>query len=172
MRSQDKEKHSDLLSKAAEHRAALHKVQDGIEQVEQKVSRAGAAFDERLASIESKMSQARETSDRHFDEIGAQVVDTQTSVTSLRSTGEQILRYLGTFPREMHELLQSILRANWQMYQVLLKIQQSISPSPTGLLNSNIRFEDALGDYKELPYEYFRHWEVRIRAATNSSLIY
>ena len=167
MDSRDKEKHSDLMSKVAEHRATLHKVQDGIVQVDEKISRAGAAFDKRLEGIENNMTQARETSSRGFDEIVAKVKGTQTSVMSLRSTGEQILRCLRTFPREMRELLQKILIANWQMYQILLKIQQTTVRSPTGLLDSNIRFEDALGDYSELPYEYFRHWEVRITASTN-----
>ena len=155
------------MSKVAEHRATLHEVQDGIMQVDEKLSQAGAAFDQRFDGIENNMTQARETSSRRFDEIGAIVKDTQTSVMSLRSTGEQILRCLGTFPREMRELLQKILCANWQMYQILLKIQQSTTRSPTGLLQSNIRFEDALGDYRELPYDFFRHWEVRVTAFTN-----
>ncbi|KAL2043072.1 hypothetical protein N7G274_004132 [Stereocaulon virgatum] len=31
---------------------------------------------------------------------------------------------------------------------------------PTSLLETDIRFEDALEEYRELLYEYFRHWEV------------
>jgi len=45
----------------------------------------------------------------------------------------------------------------------MLQMQQNISPRPTNLLESNIRFEDALGEIKELPYEYFRHWEVEFQ---------
>ena len=152
-----------MISKAAEHRAVLHKVRDKIALVEEKVSRAEGVFDKRFGDIENNMSRARESCDHRFDEIGAKLEDAKTSVMSLRSTGEQILRCLGTFPQEMRELLQNIVRANWHMYQVLLNIQQSTSRSPTGLLESNIRFEDALGDSRELPYEYFRHWEVRIK---------
>lgn len=150
MGSRDEDKHSDLMSKAAEHRAALQKVQDGVKQVEEKVSRAGAAF-ERLDSIHNTISWAGEASKRRFDEIDTKVEHTQISVMSLRSTGEFCLRRLGTFPREMRELLENILRANWQMYQILLKIQQSTVRPPTGLLESNVRFEDALGGYRELP---------------------
>ena len=168
MDSRNQEKHSDLMSKAAGHRAALHKVQDGIAQVEVRMSRAGAAFDRRLDVLETDMSQARETSNGRLDEIGAKVGDTQTSVMSLRSTGEQILKCLRTCSREMRELLENILRANWQMYQVLLKIQQSTVRSLTGLLESSIRFEDALGEYRELPYEFFRHWEVSTTAFKNT----
>ena len=164
MDSRNQKKHSDLMSKAAEHRAALHKVQDGIVQIEDKMSRAGAAFDRRLDGIENDMSQAREASSRRLDGMGAKIGDTQASVMSLRSTGEQILKFLRTFPREMRELLENILRTNWQTYQVLLRIQQSTTRSPTGLLESNIRFENALGEYRELPYEFFRHWEVSTRA--------
>lgn len=168
---QVEEKHSDLMSKAAEHRAALHKVQEGMVQVEEKVSRAGVACNVRLDSMENKMTQAKEAFDHRFDEIDAKVESTQTSIVNLRSTGEEILRCLGTFPREMRELIQCILHANWQMYQVLLKIQQSTARSPTGLLESNIRFEDALGDYRELPYEYFCHWEVRTTAITGFVIV-
>ena len=160
MDTRNQEKHSDLMSKAAEHRAALHKVQDGVAQIEDKMSRAGAVFDRRLDGIENDITQAEKTSSRCLDEISAKVGDTRTSVMSLRSTGEQILKFLRTFPGEMRELLENILRANWQTYQVLLRIQQSTTRSPTGLLESNIRFEDALGEYRELPYEFFRHWEV------------
>ena len=171
MGSRAQEKHSDLMSKVAEHRAGLQKVQDGITQVEGKVSRVGVALDQRLDRVDATISQAGETSDRRFDEIGAKVEHTQFSVISLRKTGEQILRCIGTFPREMRGLLQNILHANWQMYQVLLKIQQSTARSPTGLLESNIRFEDALGDYRELPYEYFRHWEVNMKAFTYTAFV-
>lgn len=167
MDSRNKEKQSDLMSKVAEHRATMHKIQDGIVQLDEKVSGARAAFDQRFYGIENNMTLAGEASSRRFDEIGARVKDTQTSVMSLRSIGEQVLRCLGTFPKEMRELLQNIMCANWQMYQVLLKIQHNTARSPTGLLESNIRFEDALGDYRELPYEFFRHWEVRITAFTN-----
>ena len=170
--SRNEEKHSDLMSKAAEHRAALHKVQDGIVQIEKKVVQAESAFHQRLESIENDMSKTVESSDRHFHEITAKVEGTQTSVTSLRSTGEQILHCLRTFPQEMRGMLENIIRANWQMYQILLNIQQRTDRSPTGLLESNIRFEDALGDYRELPYEFFRHWEVRITLDTNSILVY
>ena len=151
------------MSKVAEHRAELQRVQNGIAQVEEKVSRAEGLFDRRLGNIENETSKARESQDRRFDEFGTKMEETKSSVMSLRGTGEQILRCLGTFPREMRELLQSIVRANWQMYQVLLSIQQNASRSPTGLLESNIRFEDAFGDRRELPYEYFRHWEVRVK---------
>ena len=171
MGSRDEEKHTDLMSKAAEHRAALYKVEEGMVQIGEKISQVGAACEQRLDGVEDNVSQAKETSNRRFDEIGAKFEDTRTSVMSLRTTWEQILGCLGTFPRarEMRELLQKILRANWQMYQILLKIQQSTARSPTGLLESNIRFEDALGDYREMPYEYFRHWEVRITAFINRS---
>ena len=86
MNSQNQKKHSDLMSKAAEHRAALHKIQDGVAQVENKLSRAGAALDRRLDIIENDMSQAKKASSCRLDEIGAKVGDTQTSVMSLRST--------------------------------------------------------------------------------------
>lgn len=169
------------MSRAAEHRAALHKVQDGIVRIEKKVVRADSVFHQRLDSIENDMPQAMRSSDRHFHEISAEVEVTNTSVTSLRSTGEHILRCLRTFPREMRELLQNIIRANWQMHQVLLNIQQKIDRSPTALLESNIQFEDALGDYllvalqkpiavTEASMQRLRIWIMRFDADCKSML--
>ena len=79
---------------------------------------------------------------------------------SLRSLAEQIMNYISTFPSEMRDLLQKFLLSNWQMYQMLPSIQQSTARSPTGLLESSIKFENAMVELRELLYEYFRHWEV------------
>lgn len=97
MDSRGEEQHGDLMSKVADHRAVLHRIQDGITAVEEKVSRAGAAFGQRLDGIDKAISQAGETSSHRFDELDAKVEHTQTSVLSLRSSGVQILRCLGAF---------------------------------------------------------------------------
>lgn len=58
MNSRGEEQHGDLISKAAEYRAVLHRIQDGITAVAEKVSRAGAAFDQRLDGIDKAFSQS------------------------------------------------------------------------------------------------------------------
>lgn len=49
---------------------------------------------------------------------------------------------------------------NLELYRLLLQIQRDIPQTPTQLLPDNIKFEDALGRVKLLPYAWFRHWEV------------
>ena len=76
MDSRGEEQHGVLMSKAAAHRAVLHRIQDGITVIEEKVSRA--AFDQRLDGIDKAISQAGETSNHRFDELDATVEHTQT----------------------------------------------------------------------------------------------
>jgi hypothetical protein len=44
--------------------------------------------------------------------------------------------------------------------RIRLAVQTHIPPTPTALVTSNIKFTDALDRYKELPYDYFRKWDV------------
>ena len=134
--------HGGLMSKIAEQRAALQHIHEQVVYLNDGLNHQAAATRASLDAISS-------TTDA-----------TQASVLSLRSLGDQIMQYIGAFPRDLRDLLRTIMRSNWQMYQLLLQIQTNTSPNPTVLLESNIKFEDAMGDYLELPYQFFRHWEV------------
>jgi len=79
----------------------------------------------------------------------------QTSLVTLRSLSLQIMSFLRTFLEELQTLLQNITCTNMRMYFMLLSIYKRVSSSPTMLLQSNIRLEDALGVVWELPYEWF-----------------
>jgi hypothetical protein len=57
-----------------------------------------------------------------------------------------------------HQQLISLVRDETE--RVRLAVQQHIPAAPTALLASNIKFTDALDRYKELPYDYFRNWDV------------
>lgn len=116
----------------------------------------------RIINIEDGMEQATQDSRDRLDALSSNVDATKAAVLSLRGMGQNIMSFISTFPIEMRDLLQKILLSNWQVYHMLLTIQQSPAPSPTGILESNIKFEDAMGELKELPYEFFRHWEVWI----------
>ena len=129
------------MTKVAEHRAALEQVQHRLINIEENMTNADHMYNARLNAISDKVG------------------ETQQSVLSLRGIGEQISALLRSFPLEMRDLLQGILQSNWHIYQILLQIQHNPPKSPTGLLDSNIKFEDAMGDRRELPYDIFRHWE-------------
>lgn len=135
-----KREHTDLMTKVIEHRAALDQVQHQI------------------TDLEKNMTNADEVRSAKFDVMSNKVGETQQSILSLRGIGEQISALLQSFPLEMRDLLRGILRSSWNIYQILLQIQQDTPTSPTGLLESNIKFEDAMGDRRELPYDIFRHW--------------
>ena len=131
-----------LEDKIAEHRTMLDSVQDRVQKTDDRTKLLQVASQERLISTCAQF----ERMDR--------------SIVRIRHLGEQIVDYLNTFPRKIQGYLRAILQSNLQMYQLMLQIQQNISSRPTHLLESDIRFEDALGETKQLPYEYFRHWEV------------
>ena len=125
------------MAAVADNRAALGRIQSGTEDMSNSLQEANAASHKKLDALSTKTDA------------------TQSSILSLRSLAEQVASHIAHFPRELRDLLRAILRSNWQMYQVLLQVQRCTSHNPTGLLDSNIKFEDALGEYRELPYEYF-----------------
>lgn len=146
LHARTKSQHGDLMTKISEQRATLQDVQKEVGQLKDNVKDEATTIHTRLDAISS-------TND-----------SIQASVLSLRGLSDQMKRYIGTFSRDIQDLLRTIMWSNWQMYRVLLQIQANTAPKPTMLIESNIRFEDAMGDYRELPYEFFRHWEVRLSA--------
>lgn len=136
----------------AEHRRALYSVQERMQKLEDTTRSMGSS-----AELES------ENHLRRFE-------STDRSLISIRRLGDQIVSHLNAFPGKIQGLLQAILQSNIKSYQMLLKLQKDIPPRPTNILESNIRFEDALGEVRYLPYEYFQHWEVRFFAAVTASV--
>lgn len=134
---------SQILSKAVEHGVAIE------------------AANDRLARIDRKVEESNEGLTSRLDTISSTICTTQNTVVSLKSMGQQLVDFVRTFPVELRDMLGKILQSNWQIYHLLLSLQQSPGPRPTTLLDSNIKFQDALGEVRELPYEYFRYWEVR-----------
>ena len=130
------------MLKIAEHRATVLHVQRQVESLKDNMTEEGTATRARLDAISSDTNA------------------TQASVTNLRTLAEQIAGYIRTFPQNVRDALQGPMQSNWQMYQILLQIQRATSRAPTSLHASNIRFTNALGEYRELPYEYFCYWEV------------
>jgi hypothetical protein len=116
--------------------------------------------DASLQDAKEKAHHAQQSMNNHLEAISTTTRGTHSSVMSLRNIGGQLLAFFDTFSTEARKVLQKILQTDLRTYHLLLQVQRDIAASPTGLLKSNIEFEDALGRYRELPYEYFRYWEV------------
>ena len=112
---------------------------------------------ERARCTEAMIGQAAQEATTDMTTVRSDTASVRSSVVHMSNIGQQLLSFLGSFQSEMRQKIGRLLSLNWLMYQMLLVMQQNISRSPTGLLQSNIRFEDAMGEPKELPYEYFRH---------------
>ena len=138
-----KQGQKDLHCKIIEHRTKLEQVQASIENLEGNISQKTAAVCERLNTISEKANAM------------------QLSVLSMRHFRDQIMAYVRIFPKEGIELLKTVIKNNAQIYQTLMQIQHSVSRAPSSLQASNLRFTNVLGEYRELPYEYFCQWEVR-----------
>lgn len=123
----------------------------------------GAKIDRTASKIDAmnvKIEETNDTTHNKIDRLSTKVEQVQTSVSSARSVAKQVFDFLVSFSREAQEIMRAIIQSNWQIYRVLLEVQDRVAQTPTGLLNSNIKFENALGEYWEFPYEVFRHWEV------------
>ena len=142
IQKQGEKQHSELLSKVAEHRAVVGNLKNQTSNLGHEIKKNAMDTQERL------------------DALSSTVDGTKTAVMSMRDIVQHVGHFVSTFPFEMRDLLQKILQANWQLYHLLLNIQQNPGQSPTGLLESNIHFEDAMGGWTSLPFEHFRHGEV------------
>jgi hypothetical protein len=101
---------------------------------------------------------------QHLAALSISLASAQSSLINLRNLGSQFMVFLQSFPAELRMMLQNIICTNMRMYFMLLNIHNRVSACPTLLLQSNIHFEDALGVVRELPYEWFHHWEVSLDA--------
>ncbi|KAL8951486.1 MAG: hypothetical protein Q9222_002540 [Ikaeria aurantiellina] len=137
-------KHELNVSRARddEHRVALKDIQNAVKDLDIKMSSTAVAAEGGLRTLSDKISESN------------------TSVHSLRSIGEQILDFVKTFPQEIRARMQTIAQADWRTYEAVLQLQEHVAHAPTSLHDSNIQFTNVLGEHRSLPYEYFCHWEV------------
>ena len=156
LENREKEDHTILMRKAEDQGSAIREVESRTREILSHQTRAKDSMQTGLDRLEKGI---RHT-DQHIESISRESLSIQTSLISLRSIGEQLLRFIRTFPAEIRQMLQKVISSNMQTYALLLQIQGVISRSPTWLLQDNIWFEDALGRVRELPYTWFRHWEV------------
>ena len=119
---------------------------------------------ERAQSMNHQIQLTQAADHEMLESICDRVDKMDRSVVQASRFGQQMMTHVDRFSGRIYGLLQAILHSNFETYQTLLQQQRDVPPRPTNLLESNIRFEDALGEIKELPYAYFRHWEVEAKA--------
>ncbi len=120
---------------------------------------------------EEGQMQARRYHDTTINELAAirsNTDSTQAGLMSLRGYGEQVRQFIGTFPGEVRTLLGRIIRSNFDIYNVLLALQQHIAATPSTMLESNITMSDALNRVHQLQYKPFCDWEVSVKSVVPS----
>jgi len=170
LESRGRSQHNELLRNIEEHRSKIEGVSRRVEEVKDEVAQSSQAAATRIQNLDTDLKSridgvSENTAElaQNMSTLSVQMESTQNSLLSLRNTGSHILAFLRKFPADIRALMQSIVRSNLQMYYILLKIDGKVSASPSLLNQSNIRFEDALGVVRELPHEWFKHWEVSSR---------
>ena len=81
-------------------------------------------------------------------------------VDILSSLGRVFFSMLIPFSEKALEYLRKNMKANLEIYALLLRIQTSIPRVMFLSRQDSVHFEDVLGRKKLLPYDYFRHWDV------------
>lgn len=114
-----------------------------------------------LEPVQDQLNVVAVASERKLDSISMDVMSIATSVSHFGGILSNIVRFLRAIRSETRAALQQILQTNMQIYAMLVASQNNINATPSLLLESNIQFEDALGRKSSLPYQWFRHWEVR-----------
>ena len=173
---QAESRHDILLWKADQHTRKLGRLNQRIGQV-QRDSYSSTRDIMRLclgatAGTESMFRSAQQRSQKIEDEMqsirkqqndmGSQMLDHfQHMFFHLKMVGvagASVLGCLIPFSEKVLRYLRENMKANLEIYALLLKIQSSM---PKQLVHGDqFHFEDVLGRTKALPYEYFRHWDV------------
>ena len=115
---------------------------------------------------------------QRFDETGSQLISPSlqqeqtrsqlstgfrsvlSQIQILRAVGATLLSNLVPFSERVLAYLRKNMKANMEIYTLLLKIQTSIAQGMFASRQDSIHFEDVLGRNKYLPYNCFRHWDV------------
>ena len=65
-----------------------------------------------------------------------------------------------TLSAEALELLKRMLQTNLEIHALLLRLQEQMPQTLRMPTNTLFYFQDVLGRIHELPYDWFRHWEI------------
>lgn len=122
----------------------------------------GGVVQSALEPVKDQLNIVAEGSKRKLDSISTDIISVATSVSHFGSILNYIVHFLRSIRSEARATLQQILQTNMQIYAMLLASQNNIGTAPSLILDCNLQFEDALGRKSSLPYQWFRHWEVRL----------
>ncbi|KAH7076020.1 hypothetical protein FB567DRAFT_632317 [Paraphoma chrysanthemicola] len=151
----------------------LEEAKDGMSRIRQDIDRMDATANTSREELRKetarstcqlieqlkKVEKVAESTDQSVSSLNNGAASISASLTRLGDLGIQALTIMRALPAELRTLLRTILQTNMQMYTVLLDVHRKIAAPPTLALESNIRVEDALGEIRSLPFEWFRHWE-------------
>lgn len=148
-----------LLASLQEARDEMSQIRQDIENMDTATTTSREQLRQEMEAQLNRISNDTTSTKRTISALTVGVTSVSTSIGTLCGLGAQIISILRVFPAELRTLLNSVVRTNMQIYTLLLEVHR-ISAQPTLRLSSNIVIEDALGQIRSLPFEWFRHWEV------------
>ncbi|XTI88870.1 hypothetical protein V2W45_1489621 [Cenococcum geophilum] len=167
MESYSSSHYQQLFEKLEEHTVCMQKILRGVDSAKNEMllsheasRREASGSSDRLQQGLDNVNVGMESVMQRLSSLSMGFASAHTSLVTLRILSSQIVGFLRSFPTELRTLLDTVIRTNMRMYVMLLSIHERVSTSPTLLLQSNIQFENALGVTQELPYEWFRSWEI------------
>ena len=134
--------HNNLIGRSDEHMHELKRLGCRLDQIHNE----NTGVEKQQAETQSQLS------------MGFRSVLQEVDI--LRSMGRSFFSVLVPFSEQALDYLRKNMKANTEMYALLLRIQTSI---PKGMFMSqqdSVHFEDVLGRKRLLPHDYFRHWDV------------
>jgi len=88
------------------------------------------------------------------------IVSNSKSIQRLESLVPQLMIVLGGFSATVLKLLRRILCTDLESYALLREMHCTILRAPIFGNKDSLHFTDALGRAEQLPYQYFRHWDI------------
>lgn len=160
-------RHNLLMMNIEMHRSKLDSLSKEAREVKEQLVNSQRSTSKKIRNLEqkldSKLGKLTENITRlaqSYKVLKTGLSSSGVSLLNLRGLPAQIIAFIGTFPSEIRNLLAKILHINMQMYSTLLRVQDQLASSPTLNSLACIIFEDGLGVVRELPYEWFKYWEV------------
>ena len=115
---------------------------------------------ERHCSLLETLGQIKRRQWRVFEMLPLAVRELAVYIDRVKLVVEQLLSMVGKFSVEALKLLKRILETDLEIYALLRQVQERLPRGPPEATHDCIHFQDALGRTQELPYRYFRYWEV------------
>ncbi|KAL8880392.1 MAG: hypothetical protein Q9198_002189 [Flavoplaca austrocitrina] len=145
--------HSSQTLSSIDHRKK--QMYNALEQIDEQVRAASGQAQSAAQRLNDMMDNTAHKTEAQLHDLSIKVNLSNASIVNLRNIADQVMSFVKTFPQEIRDRLQAITQADWRTYQAVLQIQNDISRTPNALLESNIQFTNALGEYRSLPYDVF-----------------